>query len=80
MRLASASILQDSSDSPERIFTGRMKREHTEAASGGAFASAGYPLTYQRAAMPRAMRSASAMHVSMGFTAGLPGKIPVSVM
>lgn len=35
---------------------------------------------YQRAAMPSAMRSASAMHVSMGFTAGLPGKIPVSVM
>jgi hypothetical protein len=59
---------------------GRMKRESTEALSGSACASAGDPLTYQRAAMPRAMRSASAMHVSIGFTAGLPGKIPVSVM
>lgn len=80
MRLASASILQDCSDSPGRILTGRMKRERTEAASGGAFTRTGDPLTYQRAAMPRAMRSASAMHVSMGLTAGLPGKIPVSVM
>jgi hypothetical protein len=62
------------------IFTGRMKRERTEASSGGALTSAGITLTYQRATMPRAMRSASAMHVSMGFTAGLPGKIPVSVM
>ena len=35
---------------------------------------------YPRAAIPRAIRSARAMQVSIGLTAGLPVKIPVSEM